>query len=80
MRQPTAVVMNLFYTGLGIARSLGERGIPVVGLTSQHRIYGNFTRYASVRFCPDSRSEPGSLLPFCSCGRWCSVSFCTAPR
>ena len=26
--RPTAVVMNMFYTGLGIARSLGERGSP----------------------------------------------------
>jgi predicted ATP-grasp superfamily ATP-dependent carboligase len=61
---PTAVVLNLFYTGLGICRSLGERGIPVIGLTAQHRIYGNFTRYASVRFSPDSRNEPGALLSY----------------
>jgi len=32
---PVAVVMNMFYTGLGIARSLGEQGIPVIGLTAQ---------------------------------------------
>ena len=25
---PTAVVMNMYYTGLGIARSLGARGVP----------------------------------------------------
>src|SRR5581483_5834244 len=59
---PTAVVMNMFYTGLGIARSLGEQGIPVIGLTSQHFIYGNFTRYATIRRCPDSRNEPEALL------------------
>ena len=56
--RPPAVVMNMFYTGLGIARSLGEHKIPVIGLTSQRGIYGNFTRYAKTVFCPDSRREP----------------------
>ena len=53
----TAIVMNMFYTGLGIARSLGERGIPVIGLTAEHGIYGNFTRYARKVFCPNSRTQ-----------------------
>lgn len=61
---PPAVVMNMFYTGLGIARSLGERGIPVIGLTAQHGIYGNYTRYAKIEVCPDSRNEPQKLLAF----------------
>jgi len=60
--RPTAVVMNLYYTGLGIARSLGEHGIPVIGLTAQHGIYGNFTRYAKTIFAPDSRNEPEALV------------------
>src|SRR5262249_19360716 len=59
-----AVVMNMFYTGLGIARSLGERGFPVIGLSAQRGIYGNFTRYAKTVFCPDSRNEPEALLAF----------------
>ncbi len=62
--KPVAVVMNLFYTGLGIARSLGERGIRVIGLSSHHGIYGNFTRFADVRSCPDSREEPVALMEF----------------
>lgn len=57
--------MNMFYTGLGIARSLGERGIPVIGLTAKP-IYGNYTRYAHVRRSPDSREEPEQLLAFLS--------------
>src|SRR5687768_12309288 len=60
--RPTAVVMNMFYTGLGVARSLGEQGIPVIGLTSQRRIYGNFSRYAKTMFCPDSKTAPDALL------------------
>ncbi len=62
--RPTAVVMNMFYTGLGIARSLGEHGIPVIGLTSHRGIYGNYTRHATPRVCPDSRDKPEALLPF----------------
>jgi D-aspartate ligase len=60
----SAFVMNMFHTGLGIARSLGERGIPVIGLTSKRGVYGNFTRYAKVVYCPDSREEPEHLLAF----------------
>src|SRR5439155_23945579 len=59
-----AVVMNVFYTGIGIARSLGERGIRVIGLSAHKRIYGNFTRYAKTVFAPDSRSHPEELRDF----------------
>jgi len=61
---PTAIVMNMFYTGLGIARSLGEKRVPVIGLTAQHGIYGNYTRYAKVKFSPDSRHHPTALLTY----------------
>ena len=61
--RPTAYVMNMFYTGLGIARSLGEHGIPVVGLTAQRAFYGNYTRYAKAVFSPDSRHEPEAFPP-----------------
>ncbi len=56
--------MNMFYTGLGIARSLGERGIPVIGLNAHPRAYGNYTRYARVKRAPDSRAQPEELLKF----------------
>src|SRR5712692_3774978 len=64
MNRPIAIVMNMFYTGLGIARSLGEQGIQVIGLTAHRRIYGNFTRYAKVQSCPDSRETPEALLAY----------------
>ena len=63
-RPPVAVVMNMFYTGLGIARSLGERGIRVIGLSAHRGIYGNFTRHAEIRECPDSREDPEGLEEF----------------
>jgi predicted ATP-grasp superfamily ATP-dependent carboligase len=56
--------MNMFYTGLGIARSLGDKGIPVIGLTAKRGVYGNFTRYARTVLSPDSRSEPEALLGY----------------
>jgi predicted ATP-grasp superfamily ATP-dependent carboligase len=62
MSAPTAVVMNMLSTGLGIARSLGARGVPVIGLSSESGVFGNFTRYAKVVFTPDSRHEPEALL------------------
>lgn len=59
-----AIVMNMFYTGIGIARSLGERGVRVIGLSAHPGTYGNCTRYAQVQLCPDSREEPEALLQF----------------
>jgi D-aspartate ligase len=62
--KPTAVVLNMFYTGLGAARSLGEHGVRVIGLSSQRRVYGNYTRYARIVLIPDSRNQPEELLKF----------------
>jgi D-aspartate ligase len=62
--RPAAVVMNMFYTGLGIARSLGEHGVRVIGLTAQRPLYGNLTRYAKCVDCPDSRNDPERLRDF----------------
>lgn len=59
---PTAVVMNLYYTGLGIARSLGEQGVPVVGLAASRGVYGNSSRYVTTVRCADSRQDPEALL------------------
>ena len=60
--RPTAIVMNMFHSGLGIARSLGEHGVPVIGLTARRGMYGNFTSYARIRHTPDSRDQPEALL------------------
>jgi predicted ATP-grasp superfamily ATP-dependent carboligase len=56
--------MNMFYTGLGIARTLRNRGIPVIGLTAHKGIYGNFTRSASLRWFPDSRADPNAAVEY----------------
>jgi predicted ATP-grasp superfamily ATP-dependent carboligase len=56
----------MYYTGLGVARSLGEHGIPVIGLSAQRWIYGNLSRYAKVQIAPDSRKQPEELFRFLS--------------
>lgn len=63
-QKPAAIVMNMFRTGLGIARSLGEAGIRVIGLSAHRESYGAVTRYARTLRAPDSRTEPEKLLEF----------------
>ncbi len=61
---PPAVVLNLHETGLGIARSLGRRGVRVIGVGAAPAAPGTATRYATVRAAPDSRTEPEALVAF----------------
>jgi predicted ATP-grasp superfamily ATP-dependent carboligase len=58
------VVLNMHYSGLGIARSLGPFGIPVYGLSSEPSFPGNFSRYCQFRLSPDSLHEPDKLRDF----------------
>jgi D-aspartate ligase len=59
---PAVVILNMFYSGLGIARDLAGKGIRVVGLSADPRIYGNFTRDCEVRSAPNSQDAPEHLL------------------
>ena len=59
--QPPVIVLNLFHTGLGIARQLWGTGVRVVGLSAHPRIYGNFTRLCEVRPAPNSQENPQQL-------------------
>ena len=61
---PAAVVLNLQYTGLGIARSLKGQEIPVIGLMSSPRQCGEFSRFCSARSSPSSRTNPQELLAY----------------
>jgi predicted ATP-grasp superfamily ATP-dependent carboligase len=45
---PTAIVFNCHITGLAVARSLGKRGIPVVGLDRDENGYGLYSKLTSV--------------------------------
>ena len=50
---PAALVFNCHITGLAVARSLGRRGVPVIGLDRDHNGYGLHSRYTTVAArCP----------------------------
>ena len=56
------VVLNPYYTGLGIARNLHGTGVRVHALTSDAATPGARSRYfASVRTVPDGRDAPEAL-------------------
>lgn len=45
---PAALVFNCHITGLAVARSLGRRGVPIVGLDREENGYGLHSRYTTV--------------------------------
>jgi D-aspartate ligase len=45
---PAALVFNCHITGLAVARSLGRRGVPVIGLDREDSGYGLHSRYTTV--------------------------------
>jgi len=61
---PPVVIMNLFYSGLAIARDMAGRGVRVIGLSAHPKIYGNFTRFCEVRSAPNSQEDSDELLRF----------------
>jgi predicted ATP-grasp superfamily ATP-dependent carboligase len=64
MALPPVIVLNLFHSGLGIARQLAGKGIRVVGLSAHPRIYGNYTRLCEVRVAPNSQEQSRELRDF----------------
>jgi predicted ATP-grasp superfamily ATP-dependent carboligase len=45
---PAAVVFNCHITGLAVARSLGKRGVPVIGLDRDSKGFGLHSKYTTV--------------------------------
>ena len=59
---PPVFVMNPYYSGIGIARSLHGRGVPVFALTSERGVPGTRSRYfKDVYVVPNGRDKPGEL-------------------
>jgi predicted ATP-grasp superfamily ATP-dependent carboligase len=55
-------ILNMSYTGLGIARNLYGTGVRTVGLTAHSGMPGAHTRLcAAIYQVPDSRDEPDAL-------------------
>lgn len=61
---PSVVVMNLSYTGLGLARALAGNGIRIVGIGSNKRAYGRFSRHLIFLHSPDSLTQRDELCQF----------------
>jgi D-aspartate ligase len=61
---PPVLILNMFYSGLAIARQLSGKGMRVIGLSADHRTYGNFTRLCEVRRAPNSKDDPEGLAEF----------------
>jgi D-aspartate ligase len=61
MRRPPVIILNMFYSGLGIARDLAGHDIHVLGLSADPHVYGNFTRCCEVRMAPNSQEQPEEL-------------------
>ena len=58
------IVLNMHYSGLGIARDLAPHGVPVFGLSSNRSFPGNYSRHCSFVQSPDSLLEPLALRDF----------------
>lgn len=59
-----AVVLDLSATGIGIVRSLKEKGINVFAYDVQEKYEIGKTRYATCGICPNPESEEQELLQF----------------
>ena len=62
--KPIAFVLGIGGTGLGVIRSLGRRGIPVIGLDPNPRPIGFFSRYCNGFVCPDPEKEEEEYIEF----------------
>lgn len=65
MEQIPAVVTPLDeHMGLDIARSLGQRGIPVYGIDPDPHAVGGKSRYCQLVVCPGPKKSEGDYLQF----------------
>lgn len=62
--KPIAIVLNTGGTGLGVIRSLGRRGIPVIGLDPSRGAMGFFSRYCKSIVCPDPQTKEKEYIDF----------------
>src|SRR4051794_41952705 len=63
--RPSALVFNCHITGLAVARSLGARGVPVVGLDPDGGGYGLQSRHIAARgWCPNVLTDEAAFIAF----------------
>jgi len=61
---PAAVVLNMHYTGLALARALRSMGLRVIGLSSDPGLLGNVSNCIEFRSFPDSERSPQQCSGF----------------
>jgi D-aspartate ligase len=59
--RPPVIILNLFYTGLGIAHNLRGYGLRVIGLSADRQAHGRFSRFCEARHSPNSQENPAEL-------------------
>ena len=64
MNKPVACVLGSYITGLGVIRSLGRRGIPIIGLDNDPRQIGFFSRYCIGVACPHPKNNEKEYVDF----------------
>ena len=64
LHRPPVVIMNLFYSGVGIARDLAGCGIRVIGFSADPKAFGNYSRCCELRRVPKSKDDPEQLLEY----------------
>jgi D-aspartate ligase len=63
--RPPVLVMNPYYSGLGVARCLRRTGVSVYALTSEPNVPGARSRhFEKVFMAPNGRDEPEALCQF----------------
>jgi len=61
--KPPALVFNCHITGLAVARSLGKRGVPVIGLDRDPNGYGLHSKYTKVAgYCPNPLDDESGFI------------------
>ncbi len=65
MTQKTPVViLNMHYTGIGIARSLYDLDVPIIGLGKDRKCFGAHSKFCEFKIAPDSNQNPDLLLHY----------------
>ncbi|MBI0583030.1 MAG: hypothetical protein ISF22_02250 [Methanomassiliicoccus sp.] len=62
MTLPTAFVINMGANGLAVARTLGRKGVPVVGVDSRPKAPGLASRYVTELLTEDLQQHPDAVL------------------
>jgi len=63
-KRRVAIVLNMGANGLGVARSLGHMGIPVIGMDFEPQSPGFRSKFVRPVRCPDPIKRPDELLDF----------------